>query len=79
MAFEKGRKKTGGRKKGTPNKNTVAVKEALQQAFHELGSVEALVEFGRENPKDFYQMWAKSAPQEFTATEDSVLTIQWKS
>ena len=31
MAFQKGRAKTGGRKKGTPNKNNLGVQERLEQ------------------------------------------------
>lgn len=31
MAFQKGREKTGGRKKGTPNKNNLGVKERLEE------------------------------------------------
>jgi hypothetical protein len=35
-------KKTGGRKKGSTNKVTVAVKDALTQAFSLMGGVKAL-------------------------------------
>lgn len=55
--------KTGGRQKGTPNKKTAAVKEALDMAFTQLGGVSALVKWGKENPTPFYQAWVKLLPQ----------------
>jgi hypothetical protein len=33
--FQKGRKKTGGRKKGTPNKASVEVRQLLSTALHD--------------------------------------------
>jgi hypothetical protein len=59
--------KTGGRKKGTPNKLTVSVKEALSDAFESLGGVGSLVQWGRENPDDFYKLWVKMLPTEVKA------------
>ena len=61
------RPKTGGRKKGTPNKTTVAVKEALDIAFKDMGGVTSLVEWGRENQTDFYKIWARLLPKEIKA------------
>lgn len=57
-------KKTGGRQKGTPNKTTVAVKEALADAFDQLGGVSSLVEWGKGNPDEFYKLWVKMLPAE---------------
>ncbi|MGI9141557.1 MAG: hypothetical protein ACR2IJ_00045 [Fluviibacter sp.] len=57
-------KKTGGRKKGTPNKTTTSVKSALLDAFDRLGGVESLVQWGADNPTQFYQVWSKILPQE---------------
>jgi hypothetical protein len=59
--------KTGGRKKGTPNKLTVSVKEALSDAFDELGGIKSLVRWGQENPDDFYKLWVKLLPNEIKA------------
>ena len=56
--------KTGGRKKGTPNKTTLQVKEALERAFHGIGGVPKLVAWGQENPGEFYRLWARLLPQE---------------
>lgn len=61
------RQKTGGRQKGTPNKMTKNVKEALAQAFDEIGGVPSLVMWGRENPEEFYKLWVKLLPTEVKA------------
>jgi hypothetical protein len=64
----KGTPKTGGRKAGTPNKTTVAVKEAFKQAFDDLGGTSALVTWAMENPTQFYQLYSKLIPTEIDAT-----------
>lgn len=56
--------KTGGRTKGTPNKATVAVKEAFKQAFDDLGGVDALVTWAADNQTQFYQLYSKLIPSE---------------
>lgn len=60
----KGGKKVGGRRKGTPNKTTVAVKAALTSAFTQLGGVDNLVTWGKDNPGEFFKLWAKLLPTE---------------
>lgn len=62
-----------GRKKGVPNKTTVAVKEALALAFHGRGGVPALLEWSNENPTDFYKLWAKLLPTEITGKDGKPL------
>jgi hypothetical protein len=37
-SFEPGRKKLGGRKKGTPNRISAAHKKAMREAIHRIGS-----------------------------------------
>lgn len=54
--------KSGGRKKGTPNKTTTAVKNALIEAFDRLGGVDALVAWGQQEPTEFYKLWVKILP-----------------
>lgn len=58
----KGRK-YGGRVKGTPNKTTVEVKAALEEAFDKLGGVESLVAWGKSRRDLFYAMWVKLLPK----------------
>jgi hypothetical protein len=64
----KGLPKTGGRKPGSLNKSTVAVKEAFRQAFDDLGGTSALVTWAMENPTQFYQLYSKLIPTEIDAT-----------
>jgi hypothetical protein len=59
--------KTGGRQKGSVNKTTMAVKEALTEAFEQIGGVSSLVVWGRLNETEFYKLWAKLLPQEVQA------------
>lgn len=58
------RPKTGGRVAGTPNKNTVAVKAALTEAFESLGSTGSLAAWAEDNKTEFYRLWSKILPQE---------------
>jgi len=61
-----GDKKTGGRKKGTPNKLTRTVKETFLQAFNELQEDPKvnLVSWGKRSPNAFYQVASKLIPLE---------------
>lgn len=67
MARKKGTPKTGGRKKGTPNKTTLSVKKALTEAFEGSGGTASLIEWAKENRTEFYKIWAKLLPQEIKA------------
>ncbi len=63
----KPRPSSAGRRAGTPNKSTAAVKDALDKAFTKLGGVKSLVEWGESNKTEFYKLWAKMLPQEVKA------------
>lgn len=52
-------KKTGGRKKGTPNKTTRTVKEAIQMAADQLGGVDRLVLWAKEDPANERAFWTQ--------------------
>ena len=66
----------GGRKKGSVNKTTAAVKSALQEAFVKLGGVKSLVAWGKHNPTDFYKLWAKLLPTEIKNADGEVLMLK---
>jgi hypothetical protein len=51
-----------GRPKGVPNKLTTAAKEAFALAFEGVGGVEKLTEWGRENPGEFFKLYARLIP-----------------
>lgn len=55
-----------GRKKGTPNKITGAVKQAVLEAFEAVGGAEYLVRLADEQPRVFATLLAKCIPQEVT-------------
>tara|TARA_R110002020_G_scaffold341887_3_gene556453 strand:+ start:1903 stop:2157 length:255 start_codon:yes stop_codon:yes gene_type:complete len=68
--------KTGGRKKGTPNKQTVAVKQCILNAFEHIGGVANLAAWAEANPTDFYtKMWVKVMPAELTGTDGGDIQI----
>jgi hypothetical protein len=72
-ALEKNRGNEGkGRAKGVPNKTTKAVKEALQEAFDKLGGVTALATWAKNEPTEFYKLWAKMLPTEVKAKVETV-------
>ena len=69
------RRKTGGRKRGTPNKITTAFKDAVRIVYDDLGGHSAFTEWARENPGDFYKICARLIPGEI-ASRDSGTTVQ---
>lgn len=68
MKFKKGQGKIGGRQKGTPNKLTVEVKLALEEAFTKIGGVEAFAKWARRNPDEFYRLWIRMLPKDLKVT-----------
>lgn len=78
MAAKKGQPKVAGRTKGTPNKTTVAVKEAMLLAFEGLGGVPALIEWAKVNPTEFYKLYSKLLPLQVNADLDGKLEITWQ-
>lgn len=57
-----------GMAKGTQHKATRAVKEALEEAFEELGGVPSLVQWARRDPHGFYTIWGKMLPKDMQVT-----------
>lgn len=60
--------KTGGRRPGSLNKTTVAVKDAFRAAFDQIGGTDALAVWAEKNPGQFYQLFSKLIPTEIDAT-----------
>ena len=58
-----------GRPKGVPNKLTKTVKDAFGEAFSKLQDDPNvnLATWGRENPREFYQLASKLIPTEINA------------
>ena len=65
--FNKGGKKGGGRKKGTPNKFTKDLKAAYLEVFEERGGAKGLLAWSQDNPDAYYSQVAKMLPKEIEA------------
>lgn len=55
--------KTGGRRKGTPNKTTMIAKQAIAEAAEELGGVDRLVAWVREEEQNERVFWGTIYPK----------------
>lgn len=69
------RRKTGGREKGTPNRSTAAIREAMLAVFEALqaragGDNAHLLKWAEANSTDFYKLSSKLLPLQVTG-EDS--------
>jgi hypothetical protein len=69
--------KTGGRKKGTPNKLTRDVKEAIISAFATVGGEKYLVKVAGENPAVFCQLLSKVLPTQVTGADGGALKVSF--
>lgn len=56
-----------GRPKGSANKTTVAVKDALNAAYEGIGGDKSLITWAKTNETEFYKLWAKMLPTEVKA------------
>lgn len=65
-------KKTGGRVKGSVNKQTKEVKQNIIEAFEKLGGVDGFVAWGRDNPTDFYRIYSKLIPVDMQSSDGSM-------
>jgi hypothetical protein len=67
----------GGRQKGTPNKLTMAAREAIEQAAETLGGAERLAQWAKEKPVNERAFWTtiypKLLPLQLTGKDDAPL------
>ena len=65
-----------GRPKGSRNKSTVAVKEALELAFEGVGGVPALIKWAKtkHGRAEFFKLWVKLLPKDIELTASESLT-----
>lgn len=71
----KGRK-TGGRKKGTPNKLGLSLKDGILEAYHRAGGVEYLESIARLDPRTFCALLAKVLPTQLTGGDGAPIQIE---
>ncbi len=82
--LEAGRPKTGGRQKGTPNKTTALLKDAILQAATRAGDKDGLVGYlerqAIENPGPFMSLLGKVLPMQLTPVGegDMSVTFTWQ-
>jgi hypothetical protein len=71
--------KTGGRQKGTPNKMTALLKDAILQAAEnaggEKGTVGYLTAQAKENPAAFMTLLGKVLPTQLTGDPDNPVAL----
>jgi len=69
--FEKGRPKTGGRRKGSRDRIATALLEIIAKDFEEFGA-EAVVIARKERPVEYLRVVASLLPKEFEITTNNV-------
>lgn len=62
-----------GRARGTQNKLTLSVKEAIERAFDKLGGTDYLVHVGRNDPRTFCALLSKLLPTKLANADGSPL------
>jgi hypothetical protein len=65
--------RTIGRAKGTPNQLTASIKDAIQNAFEELGGTSYLVHVGRTDPRTFCALLSRLLPTKLANADGSPL------
>lgn len=71
----KGRPKTGGRAKGTPNKLTADVKAMVLEALDKAGGVSYLLTQAQSNPNAFLSLVGKVLPMTVAGDPQSPLGV----
>lgn len=74
MANTTGRK-FGGRKKGTPNKTTKLVKDAILEAFHKAGGSDYLHKVAQDDQKTFCTLLGRVLPAEIAGKIEADMNL----
>ncbi len=75
MPFEKGRRKTGGRRPGRVNRFTGTFRDAVQTVYTGLGGHAAFQKWAKSNPTEYYRIASKLIPLEIKGGVKESLTI----
>jgi len=79
--FQKGKAKTGGRQKGTPNKFTGTMKQAVMEAFQALGGPAFFVALGKSkipaNKRAVAQLFGKMIPMQVSGENGGAIVLQF--
>lgn len=73
-------KKTGGRKKGTPNKLVSDAREGILYAAEQLGGMDRLVAWAQEDPANeklfWSSIWVRIVPKDVNAHVDGKISLE---
>lgn len=78
MAFQKGHKRVGGKKKGTPNHLTTDLKNMILGALDKAGGQEYLQKQAEKNPNAFLALIGKVLPMSIVPDGNGKMTITWE-
>lgn len=70
-------KKTGGRKKGTPNKLSSGVKSNIVGVFDKIGGREAMAKWAKDNQTEFYRLYARLLPTEVSGVDGGEIPVSF--
>ena len=70
MSGHGGKRQGAGRKRGVPNKLTAHIREAVENAFVEVGGEDYLVKVAKEDPRTFCTLLGKILPTQVDAQVD---------
>lgn len=70
------RRKTGGRKVGTPNKVTAELKDMILKALTDAGGVDYLKGLSASHPPAFAGLLGKVLPMQVTGDKDNPLVVE---
>ena len=76
MSGHGGKRQGAGRKRGVPNKLTAHIREAVENAFLEVGDEDYLVKVAKEDPRTFCTLLGKILPTQVEAKAEEPITYQ---
>jgi len=71
------RPKTGGRTKGTPNKISRTIRDAVLSSFDLVGGERYLLRQAEENPVAYMSLLGKILPTQVTGADDGPVVCTW--
>jgi hypothetical protein len=72
-----GKRDGSGRKAGTPNKISTTVKQNVISVFDDIGGVEAMATWAKDNRSEYYRIYSRLAPvsQEISGADGADLPL----
>lgn len=76
MAFQKGHKRVGGKKKGSQHKHTKELKDMIRNALDKMGGEKYLMKQAKDNPNAFLTLVGKTLPLDVNAKADMAIKVE---